>query len=53
MFGPQLWNAHEGSIFPAVRDAVEAGDWELAKLAAEKIANVIKTAAANLVQSSS
>lgn len=39
VFGPQLWNSREPGYFPAIRDAVEAGDW---KLASEKLETTVK-----------
>ncbi|KAL3427851.1 glutamate carboxypeptidase-like protein 1 [Phlyctema vagabunda] len=49
IFGPQLWSGYDEAFFPAIRDAVEAGDWSLAKIQVEKAANIIKKASRKLV----
>jgi hypothetical protein len=54
LFGPQLWsdghyddsNAH----FPSIRDTVMSGNWTLAQQTVDKVASIIKQAAANLVK---
>lgn len=45
VFGPQLWSTYDEAIFPAIRDTVEAGDWELARLITTKIAALLRKAA--------
>ncbi|RDL42184.1 PA protein [Venustampulla echinocandica] len=49
VFGPQLWSGYDEAFFPSIRDAVEAGDWTLAKAQVEKVANIIKQASSRLV----
>ncbi|KAB8289638.1 hypothetical protein EYC80_010552 [Monilinia laxa] len=48
IFGPQLWSGYEEAYFPAIRDAVEVGDWGLAKKMLEKAANIIKRASSKM-----
>ncbi|TWU72007.1 hypothetical protein ED733_003709 [Metarhizium rileyi] len=45
VFGPQLWSTYDESFFPAIRDTVDAGDWELARLITAKIAALLRHAA--------
>ncbi|RKF54708.1 putative glutamate carboxypeptidase [Golovinomyces cichoracearum] len=49
LFGPQQWSLDSETIFPSIRDAVIAQDWDLAKKQVEKAANVIKKASRKLV----
>ncbi|OAA65701.1 glutamate carboxypeptidase [Niveomyces insectorum RCEF 264] len=49
VFGPKLWVSHEGELFPAVRDAVAAGDWALVNSTVAKIADIFQNAAAHLI----
>jgi len=52
VFGPQLWSGYDEAFFPAIRDAIEAGDWDLAKKQLEKTADIIKRASRKLVGNS-
>ncbi|KAK8918186.1 putative glutamate carboxypeptidase LAMP1 [Metarhizium anisopliae] len=45
VFGPQLWSTYDASFFPAIRDTVEASDWELARLLTTKTAALLRKAA--------
>ncbi len=49
VFGPNLWSGYDEAYFPAVRDAIEAGDWDLAKKQLEKAADTIMRASRKLV----
>jgi len=49
LFGPQLWSGYDEAFFPAIRDAVEAGDWALAQTQVEKSATILKKASKKLV----
>ncbi|QUC15876.1 uncharacterized protein UV8b_00117 [Ustilaginoidea virens] len=44
-FGPQKWSTFDVAYFPAIRDTVEVGDWELAKLITTKTAGILRQAA--------
>ncbi len=37
-------------MFPSIRDTVMSGDWTLANQTVDKVAAIIKTAAANLAE---
>lgn len=50
MFGPRLWSSYDGDLFPAVRDLVEAGEWDQANQTLAKIAKLFQTAAAHLIE---
>jgi len=49
LFAPELWSTYGASIFPAVRDAVEAGQWELAQQQLEKAASILTKASKKLL----
>jgi len=42
IFGPQLWSSHDVAYFPAVRDAIDAGDWAGAQLQLNKATQLLK-----------
>ncbi|GJC80363.1 putative glutamate carboxypeptidase LAMP1 [Colletotrichum liriopes] len=44
IFGPQAWTGNKPVTFAGIRDAVEAGDWELANKLVEKTARIIQNA---------
>ncbi|TDZ29897.1 putative glutamate carboxypeptidase [Colletotrichum spinosum] len=44
IFGPQAWSGNSSVTFPAIRDAVDAGDWTLATKLVEKTARIISNA---------
>jgi N-acetylated-alpha-linked acidic dipeptidase len=48
VFGPQLWSPDEEAHFPAIRDLIEAGDWEAAKTYLKKTAGLLRQAANSL-----
>ncbi|KAK7943404.1 glutamate carboxypeptidase [Apiospora aurea] len=50
VFGPQLWSGYDEAYFPAIRDAVDAGDLELAQNITEKTGKIISEAAKVLVR---
>jgi len=50
LFGPRAWSSNnDDSFFPGIRDAVEAGDWELAKKLVERAAGILSRASHKLV----
>lgn len=51
LFGPTAWGrGADGEVFPAVRDAVEEGDWERAAEMVELAAAVVRRAGARLLE---
>ncbi|PHH74020.1 hypothetical protein CDD82_5154 [Ophiocordyceps australis] len=48
VFGPQLWSGYDEAYFPAIRDCVDAGDWELARRVTAKTAAILRQAAETL-----
>lgn len=48
IFGPQLWSPDEEVHFPAIRDLIEAEDWEGAKTFIQKTAKILRQAAKSL-----
>ncbi|KAK8253530.1 putative glutamate carboxypeptidase Tre2 [Phyllosticta capitalensis] len=49
IFGPDAWSGYDEAFFPAVRDAVELGDWELAQRQVNKAAGIISKASDKLL----
>lgn len=49
IFGPQAWSFGAGKYFPAVRDALENGDWTAAQVQLEIAARVLRHAADKLL----
>ncbi|KAK8097201.1 glutamate carboxypeptidase [Apiospora kogelbergensis] len=53
IFGPQLWSGYDEAYFPAIRDAVESGDLELAQNITDKTGKIISEAAKVLIREKS
>ncbi|KAJ5760971.1 hypothetical protein N7520_008127 [Penicillium odoratum] len=49
IFGPELWSGYDPSIFPAIRDTINTGDWSLAQHWIDRVANIIHTASTDLL----
>jgi uncharacterized protein YjlB len=49
VYGPELWSSYDASIFPAIRDSINTGDWTLAQHWINRVANIIHTASNNLL----
>lgn len=45
MFGPQLWSGYDEAFFPAIRDLVEAEEWEKVREYIAKTAALMRAAA--------
>ena len=41
---PQAWSGYDDATFPGVRDAIDAGDWDLAQQEVMKVAAIVETA---------
>lgn len=50
LFAPQKWSGYDGYVFPAIRDAVDEGDYPRAQKAIDKAADLIQKAAQSLVE---
>jgi N-acetylated-alpha-linked acidic dipeptidase len=50
IFGPQMWSGYEEAYFPFIRDALERGDWEEAKIMVERTARVLRLAGEKLAE---
>ncbi|KAF7552427.1 hypothetical protein G7046_g7421 [Stylonectria norvegica] len=44
VFGPQLWSGYDAAYFPAIRDTIEAGDWDLTRAFVNKTAAILRAA---------
>ncbi|KAK6821901.1 hypothetical protein PG987_014726 [Apiospora arundinis] len=53
IFGPQLWSGYDEAYFPAIRDAVDSGDMELAQNITDKTGRIISEAAKVLIREKS
>ncbi|KAJ5727529.1 hypothetical protein N7493_005349 [Penicillium malachiteum] len=49
IFGPELWSGYDASVFPAIRDTINTGNWTLAQYWIDRVANVIHTASDTLL----
>ncbi|KAJ5721759.1 uncharacterized protein N7483_009693 [Penicillium malachiteum] len=49
IFGPELWSGYDASVFPAIRDTINTGNWTLAQHWIDRVANVIHTASDSLL----
>jgi len=49
IFGPELWSGYDASIFPAIRDTINTGDWSLAQHWINRVADIIHTASNDLL----
>ncbi|CAM1507425.1 Fc.00g070660.m01.CDS01 [Cosmosporella sp. VM-42] len=48
VFGPQLWSGYDEAFFPAIRDIIEAEDWDEAKRYIAKTSAILRQAATEL-----
>ncbi|KAI5295891.1 hypothetical protein KEM52_006577 [Ascosphaera acerosa] len=48
IFGPQAWSGYEEAYFPAIRDAIDAGNVTLSQECIEKVAQVLRDASRRL-----
>ncbi|KAJ5590820.1 hypothetical protein N7450_004792 [Penicillium hetheringtonii] len=49
VFGPELWAGYDASIFPAIRDSVNTGNWSLAQYWIDRVANTLHIASDKLL----
>ncbi|KAI2792970.1 hypothetical protein POX_b03015 [Penicillium oxalicum] len=49
VFGPELWSGYDASIFPAIRDTINTGNWTLAQHWIDRVADTIHTASDKLL----
>lgn len=48
IFGPQTWSGYDEAYFPAVRDAIEEGDFAAAQQRVDRVARILNRAALRL-----
>ena len=44
LFAPDRWSGYDAGIFPSIRDAVNIGDWSLAKVQLDKVERIVSHA---------
>ncbi|KAH9886900.1 peptidase-like protein [Xylariomycetidae sp. FL2044] len=49
VFGPQKWSGYDPVYFPAIRDAIEDEDWDLAQQLVDKTSAIMAKAAESLI----
>ncbi|KAJ5236622.1 hypothetical protein N7489_006713 [Penicillium chrysogenum] len=49
IFGPELWSGYDASIFPAIRDSINTGNWTLTQYWIDRVANTIHHASNKLL----
>ncbi|KAI9929106.1 hypothetical protein ASPWEDRAFT_25049 [Aspergillus wentii DTO 134E9] len=49
IFGPQLWSGYDVTFFPAIRDSIDAGDWNQTQTWIDKVATIIDRASDLLI----
>ncbi|KXG46949.1 Peptidase M28 [Penicillium griseofulvum] len=49
VFGPELWSGYDASIFPAIRDSINTGNWTLTQYWINRVANTIHHASDKLL----
>ncbi|KAI9698619.1 MAG: hypothetical protein M1820_007418 [Bogoriella megaspora] len=48
LFAPELWGGYDPAFFPAVRDAIDAGNWTAAQAQVQKAADILTRASNKL-----
>lgn len=49
VFGPELWAGYDASIFPAIRDSINTGNWSLAQYWTDRVADTLLFASDKLL----
>lgn len=50
IFAPQAWSGYDEAYFPAIRDAIDSGNWTDTQFWIDKAASVLKQASLNLLR---
>lgn len=50
VYGPGLWNGYESAVFPGIRDAMDAKDWDAVREQVQIVAEVVGNAADRLMR---
>ncbi|KAF3405362.1 putative glutamate carboxypeptidase [Talaromyces pinophilus] len=48
LFAPQTWSGYDEAFFPAIRDAIDAGDWNATQSWINRVADIVTQASVNL-----
>ncbi|OJD09382.1 hypothetical protein AJ78_09073, partial [Emergomyces pasteurianus Ep9510] len=49
VFGPQAWSGDDAAFFPAIRDAIDAGNWTETQGWIDRVSKIISDACISLV----
>ncbi|GLB11414.1 hypothetical protein AtubIFM57258_008284 [Aspergillus tubingensis] len=49
IFGPELWSGYDPTLFPAIRDSIDSGNWTLTQEWIDRVSNIISDASDHLV----
>lgn len=49
IFGPELWSGYDPTLFPAIRDSIDAGNWTLTQEWIDRVSDIISSASNSLV----
>ncbi|KAJ5095444.1 hypothetical protein NUU61_004800 [Penicillium alfredii] len=49
IFGPELWSGYDASVFPAIRDSINTGNWTLTQHWIDRVAGIIHHASDKLL----
>lgn len=49
VFGPELWSGYDASLFPAIRDSINTGNWTLAQHWIGRVSETIHSASNQLL----
>ncbi|KAF2453292.1 hypothetical protein BDY21DRAFT_356261 [Lineolata rhizophorae] len=49
IFGPQAWSGYDEAYFPAIRDAIDSGNWTAAQTQLQKAADILSRACDRLL----
>ncbi|RAL01602.1 M28 family metallopeptidase [Aspergillus ibericus CBS 121593] len=52
IFGPELWSGYDPTLFPAIRDCIDSGNWTLTQEWIDRVSNIISDAGTRLIHKS-
>ncbi|KAL4896978.1 Zn-dependent exopeptidase [Aspergillus ambiguus] len=49
IFGPELWSGYDATLFPAIRDSIDAGNWTQTQEWVDRVSAILSTASHKLL----